>query len=67
MNYIIELSPFVKNFIVDNAGTIKVVVGILAYSTLEYYLGKTDKVKEGSLPEYLWARVKSIFNAFKGQ
>lgn len=50
----------------ENWGFIKIVLAFVAYSFLEYYLGKTDRVAEGSVLEFTWARVKGLFSPSKG-
>jgi hypothetical protein len=61
-----ELKKLVIESIMENLPSLKVVCAFIAYSILEYYFGKTDRVKEGSLPEFVWARVKGLFYPSKG-
>lgn len=35
--------------------------GMVAYSALEYWLGKTDKVKAASLPELIGQGISALF------
>ena len=57
-----ELITLGQNFVNEN----KIVLGFVGYSVIEYYFGKTDRVKENSLLEFVWARVKGLFPASKG-
>ncbi len=40
------------------------ILAMAAYSALEYYLGKTDRVKQNSAIEALLVGVKSILGVF---
>lgn len=62
MDQLEKLWPAIQVFINDY----KIVIGFISYSIIEYYFGKTDRVKEGSLMEFVWARVKGLFVASKG-
>lgn len=53
---------FTKQLLIDY----KIVLGFVAYSAMEYWFGRTDKIKEGSFMEFVWARVKGLFMASKG-
>ena len=59
------LSDLVKT-ITENLGFIKIVLAFMAYSGMEYWFGKTDRVKEGSFMEFCWARIKGLFSPSKG-
>lgn len=61
-----ELKNQIIEMIVNNSEFIKIVGAFVAYSFLEYYLGKTDRVKEGSVLEFTWARIKGLFSPNKG-
>lgn len=52
--------------IIENMGFIKIVAAFVGYSAMEYWFGKTDKVKEGSFMEFVWARIKGLFSPSKG-
>lgn len=52
--------------IAENLGFIKIVLAFVAYSGMEYWFGKTDRVKEGSFMEFTWARIKGLFSPSKG-
>lgn len=52
--------------ITENLGFIKVVLAFIAYSAMEYWFGKTDKVEESSFMEFVWARLKGLFSPSKG-
>jgi type III secretory pathway component EscU len=66
MDLLKQVEAWVISGIQENYLMIKIVAGMIAYSAMEYWFGKTDKVKEGSFLEFTWARIKSVFKAFKG-
>lgn len=43
---------------------ITIIVGAV-YVAVEYWFGKTDKVKSGSVLESVFIGIKALFNAFK--
>jgi hypothetical protein len=61
------MKEYVLKFLVENETTLKILAGYIAYAAMEYWFGKTDRVKEGSFPEFVWARVKGLFGGFSGQ
>lgn len=52
--------------VLENLPSLKVIAAFIAYSAMEYWFGKTDKTKEGSFMEFVWARVKGLFSPSKG-
>jgi len=61
-----ELKKQLLELILKNIPFLKVVAAFVAYSAMEYWFGKTDKVKEGSFMEFVWARIKGLFSPSKG-
>lgn len=61
-----ELLLAIYGMIKEHVLNYQIIYGFIGYSVLEYYLGRTDKVKEGSVLEFTWARIKGLFPASKG-
>lgn len=59
---------FLSGLLAGGLPWVKMALPYIAYSALEYWFGKTDKVKAGSFPEFLWNGVKAVlFPQIKSQ
>lgn len=59
------ISEFLLSFLIENKTAIMFGLLALANESLEYYLGKTDKVQAGSKLELILLLVKKIKSVFK--
>jgi hypothetical protein len=42
-------------------------IGVIIYSMIETYLGKSEIIKPGSVPELIWFIIVNIFNKIRGK